>query len=349
MVAKTNPTIRQRELGKRLRELRTMRNLTVQEVAAQLLCSATKISRLETAARKPVLRDVRDLCMLYGVDKATTDQLMELAQGAHGQVWWTQYEDIELGPYLGLEQVASAITSYSTYYVPALLQTEDYTRKIINTIAPRMDSDVLKQRVEVRMRRQEVLEDDSRPRYRVLLDEAVLYRRVGSPTVMAAQLDKAINTARSGRAVIQVIPLSAGAIAAAQDSNFVLLEFDDEQRHSPMVFVEGLTGNQYLEHKPHIARYREAVDLLRDAALSPGDSINRIDEARERFQREVTDMLCVELKMLRMLASVILLWCWSYSKGRMILCQRKEISTGVFHRRAKAAHAYRSPGRANLS
>jgi transcriptional regulator with XRE-family HTH domain len=297
-VGGTNPTIRQRELGKRLRDLRNQRNLTVQEVAAELLCSATKISRLETAARKPVLRDVRDLCKLYGVDKSTTEQLMELAREAHGQVWWTQYEDIELGPYLGFEEVATAITSFTTYCIPALLQTEEYTRNIIRTVAPRMDPDVLKQRVEVRMRRQELLEDDSRPRYRVLLDEAILYRRLGSSAVMAAQLEKVANAAREGKAVVQIIPFSAGKSAAAQDSNFVLLEFDEEQQHQePIVFVEGLTGNQYLEQKAHIARYREAIDYLRDAALSPDDSVNCIDEAQKRFQREVTKALCISRTM----------------------------------------------------
>lgn len=288
-MAGTNSTLRQRELGKRLRDLRTESNLTIQEVAAELLCSATKISRLETAARKPVLRDVRDLCKFYGVDKITTDQLMELARGAHEQVWWTQYEDIELGPYLGLEQVAAAITTYTTYYMPALLQTEEYTQKIIKTVAPKMDPDVFKQRVEVRMRRQEVLEDDSRPRYRVLLDEAVLYRRMGSPALMAAQMDKAIKAISDGKAIIQVIPFSAGASAAAQDSNFVLLEFDREQKQAPIVFVEGLTGNQYLEHDAHIDRYREAIESLRDAALTPSDSINRIDEVRKEFRHEVTE------------------------------------------------------------
>lgn len=288
-MAGTNPTIRQRELGKRLRDLRNQRNLTVQEVAAELLCSATKISRLETAARKPVLRDVRDLCKLYGVDKSTTEQLMELAREAHGQVWWTQYEDIELGPYLGYEEVATAITSFTAFYIPALLQTEEYTRNIIRTVAPRMDADVLKQRVEVRMRRQELLEDDNRPRYRVLLDEAVLHRRIGSSAVMAAQLEKVATVAREGKAVVQVIPFSTGKSAAAQDSNFVLLEFDEEQQHQePIVFVEGLTGNQYLEHKANIARYREAIDYLRDAALSPDDSVSRIDEVRKIFESDVT-------------------------------------------------------------
>lgn len=43
-----SPTLRQRELGKRLRDLRKERGLTVEDVGKKLLCSAAKISRLET-------------------------------------------------------------------------------------------------------------------------------------------------------------------------------------------------------------------------------------------------------------------------------------------------------------
>ena len=42
------------------------------------MCSATKISRLETGARRPSLRDVKDLCVLYEVDKSTADEFMTL-------------------------------------------------------------------------------------------------------------------------------------------------------------------------------------------------------------------------------------------------------------------------------
>lgn len=61
----TSPTVRQRELGKRLRQLRNQHGLTVEDVAEKLLCSPTKISRLETGTRRPSLRDVRDLTGLY--------------------------------------------------------------------------------------------------------------------------------------------------------------------------------------------------------------------------------------------------------------------------------------------
>jgi transcriptional regulator with XRE-family HTH domain len=278
----TNPTLRQRELGIRLRELRNRSGLTVEDVAEKLLCSATKISRLETGARRPSLRDVRDLCSLYDVDESTSADFMRLAREAREQGWWTQYDDLKLDPYIGLEQVAKSITTYTMYYIPALLQTEEYARAIITGIAQRISSEILQQRVEARLRRQQLLSDDNRPRYRVLLDEAVLHRTVGGPTVMAAQLEKVLQTERQGQVTIQVIPFSVGAHASA-DVHFVLLEFAEESDLSPVVFIEGLRTSQYLERKDDITRYREAIELLRDSALSPRDSIQLVDEFRKTY------------------------------------------------------------------
>lgn len=280
-MAGTSPTMRQRELGRRLRDLRAQHNLTVEDVGERLLCSATKISRLETGARPPSLRDVRDLCALYEVDTANSTELMSLARGAREQTWWTQYSDLKLDPYLGFEQDAVAITSYTTYVFPALLQTEDYARTVIKTIAPKMDPEIFQQRVEVRMLRQQVLEKAAAPRYRVLLDEAVLHRRIGGSSVMAAQLDKVLKSARD-KATIQVIPFGVGALAA-QDSNFILFEFDDG---SSTVFVEGLAGNSYHERKSDVTRYRENIDNLRDSALSPKDSIEYIEQIRNKSPKD---------------------------------------------------------------
>jgi len=277
-----NPTVRQRELGRRLREQRLEHGLIIEDVAEKLLCSARKIGRLETGSGRPSLRDVRDLCALYDVGMATTDELMELARGAREQAWWTQYEDLKLDPYLGLEEVATAITSFTTFYLPALLQTEDYTREIIKRIAPKMDPDIYRQRVEARMRRQEVLKRDNPPRYRVLLDESVLYRSVGEPPLMVAQIDRILQVEREGKATIQIIPFDYG-MPAAEDSNFVLLEFDDNPKISPMVFVEGLTRNQYLENIDDVVRYKETIDYLRYAALNARDSAERITEMRKRY------------------------------------------------------------------
>ena len=255
------------------------------------MCSATKISRLETGTRRPSLRDVKDLCLLYEVDKSTADEFMTIAREARKPEWWTQFEDLNLDPYLGLEEVASAITSYTMYYIPALLQIEKYTRVIIETIAPRMDPKILQQRVEVRMRRQKRLEEADKPRYRVFLDEAVLYRSIGGPAIMADQLDRVLEVERQNKVTFQIVPFDLGA-HAAQDSNFILFEFDnksslspfDEKSSlSPVVFVEALTGNHYLGKDADIERYSEAVEYLRDTSLSPRDSVRRLAEIKEIY------------------------------------------------------------------
>jgi len=288
VVPATNPTLRQRELGIRLRELRNRSGLTVEDVAEKLLCSATKISRLETGARRPSLRDVRDLCSLYDVDESTSAEFMTLAREAREQGWWTQYDDLKLDPYIGLEQVAKSITTYTMYYIPALLQTEEYARAIVKGIAQKINSEILQQRVEARLRRQQLLDDDNRPRYRVLLDEAVLHRPVGGPSVMAAQLEKVLQAERQGQVTFQVVPFNIGAHASA-DVHFVLLEFAEETNLSPVVFIEGLTANQYLERKDDITRYREAIELLRDSALSPRDSIQLVDKFRTTYLSSVKE------------------------------------------------------------
>jgi transcriptional regulator with XRE-family HTH domain len=288
VVVDQNPTVRQRELGRRLRELREDRDLTIADIAEKLMVSATKISRLETGTRPPNPRDVRDLCRHYSLDEATTGELLNLARGAREQVWWTQYEDLKLDPYLGLEQEAVAITSYTTYYIPALLQTEEYTRAIIKTIAPKMDSDIYEQRVEARMRRQRVLEKDKPPRYRVLLDEAVLHHDIGGQAVMISQLDRVIEAQQQGKAAVHIIPFNKASYVA-QDSNFILFEFEPGSNLLPVVFVEGLTGNQYHERKVDVDRYREAIDYLRDSASRPEESVLRIDEVRKAYASSEND------------------------------------------------------------
>lgn len=274
-------TVRQRELGKRLRRLRYQHSLTVEDVAGQLLCSATKVSRLETGMRRPSLRDVRDLCALYNLDERTSTELMNLARGAREQGWWTQYVDVSFEPYIGLEAEATAITCYSMSYVPGLLQTEEYARALIKAIAPRIEPEVYEQRVEVRLRRQQLLEQGNRPRYRVFLDEAVLHRRVGGAQVMYAQLSKILEAENKDQAAVQIIPFDIGA-HAAQDSNFVLLEFD-EPSASPVIYVEGLTGSRYIDREADVDRYREAVERLRDSALNQHESKRRLNELRRLF------------------------------------------------------------------
>ena len=279
-MAGASPTVRQRELGLRLRQLRHDLGLTVDDVAGRLLCSATKISRIETGTRRASLRDVRDLCAIYGVTDAVADDLMNLAKEAREPGWWKQYDDLVITSYIGLEQEATAITYFGMYFLHGLLQTQDYARAIIKGIAPKMDPSVLDQRVEARMRRQQLLEQDKPPRYRVLLDEAVLHRQIGGSDVMHAQLGKILDLVHEQKVTVQVIRFDVGA-HASPESNFVFLEFGDSSLPD-LVYVEGLAANLYQERPIELERYREALEYLRDTALSPRDSVSLIADIRSK-------------------------------------------------------------------
>jgi transcriptional regulator with XRE-family HTH domain len=279
-MADLSPTVRQRELGLRLRELRTAKNLTVEMVAKELLCSPTKISRAETAVRRATLRDVRDLCRIYEVDAETSAELMELAKDAYQAGWWNKYDDLKINPLIGMEQSATAITSFGMYFFPALLQSEDYARAIIEGIAPKIEDKILDGRVAARMERQQRLFEGPRPpKHRVVLDEAVLRRHIGGPAVMRAQLDRVLSLMHDDKTTVQVIPYTVGAYGA-NDSNFTYLEFGGTKLPD-LVFVETLVSQLYIERPDEVDRYSEALDHLRDAALNPRDSAKKIEEIRD--------------------------------------------------------------------
>ena len=108
-----------------LRALRQGRGLTVEQVAVELLCSPSKVSRMETGQRGATPRDVRDLCAIYGVsDQAEADHLMGLARRGKEQGWWQSYDlDPTFSPYIGLEAEAKSTKYYQSTIIPGLLQT----------------------------------------------------------------------------------------------------------------------------------------------------------------------------------------------------------------------------------
>jgi transcriptional regulator with XRE-family HTH domain len=278
-----SPTVRRRELGALLRALRVERGLTVEQVADRLLCSPSKVSRMETGQRGATARDVRDLCDLYEVsDPNERTRMTKLAAEGKQAGWWQSYELVDLATYVGLEADAIAIRSFKSTTVPGLLQTEDYARVIHESAAPDFSSERIDQFVQVRMTRQEALTRESPLQLWAALDEPVLHRLVGGYRVMGDQLRQMAETAKLPNVTIQIIPFSVGA-HPAMESSFDILEFGAVAPN--VVYVEGLAGNMYLERAQDLERYEKAFDILRGAALSPQDSIKLMIETAARYNR----------------------------------------------------------------
>jgi transcriptional regulator with XRE-family HTH domain len=277
-----SPTLRRRELGARLRALRLEQGLTVDQVAEHLLCSPSKVSRMETGQRGATLRDVRDLCRIYGVtDTTQAAHLMDLAREGKQQAWWQSYELDYFATYVGLEQAAASLSYYQSTIVPGLLQTASYAKAMYEASMPsEFTAERVVEHIDVRLRRQQVLTRDPPLRLRAVFDEAVLHRVVGGPAVMGEQLNRLIEAANMPNVTLQVIPYSAGA-HPAMDNTFTILEFEDLV--PTVVYVEGLMGWLYLEREHEVARYRRVFEHLRNIALDPKETIELISEIGAQY------------------------------------------------------------------
>jgi transcriptional regulator with XRE-family HTH domain len=276
-----SPTVRRRELGALLRALRTEAGMTVEQVAEALLCSPSKVSRLETGQRGASARDIRDLSNLYRVTDSTRDHLDTLAREGRGQAWWQPY-DLPYATYVGLEAEATSISDYEPGVVPGLLQTPDYARAVHQGAMPRLSPAVIEQRIEVRRARQAILARDDPPQLSAIMDEAVLHRVLGGPTIMAAQLDHVIDACALPKVTVQVIPYSVGAHPAL-DSTFILLDFAPPV--PSVVYVEGLVGQMYVERPQDVARYTQIFERLRTLSLSQQQSIDLMARMSKTYKR----------------------------------------------------------------
>jgi Domain of unknown function (DUF5753)/Helix-turn-helix domain len=250
--------------------------MTVDDVARELMCSTPKISRIETGTRLPTLRDVRDLCRLYRLDETEQGRLMTIAREAKEQGWWNKFDDLGIDSLIGLEMEARRINAHDSSFVPWAFQTEEYARAIIKGVLPRIDDRILDERVTARMTRQEILRTPNPPYLWSLVDESALRRSVGGRSLMREQLSKILEMAGAANVTMQVVPFEVGAHPGL-DNTFMLLEFDSSVQ-SPVVFVENLAGNFYLERDAEIERYREVLEHLRACALSPANSVKYIEE-----------------------------------------------------------------------
>ncbi|HKE97693.1 MAG TPA: helix-turn-helix transcriptional regulator [Actinomycetes bacterium] len=267
-----SPTRGQR-LGATLRRLREQADLTIEQVAERLDCSASKVSRIETGQVSAAPRDVRDMLELYRVDQARRDALVKIAREARQPGWWEAYSGVSEGapPYTGLETAAAWIHTYMALAVPSLLQTADYARAIIGAVRPDLSPHEVDRRVELRMQRQELLQREHPPAFRAILDEALLRRRVGTAAVMRRQLDRLVEAAAAPSVTVQVLPVAAGAHAGI-DGPFTILGFP-EPAEPDIVMLDSAAGNLYCENPEELRLYRQLFDLLRAKALATDESV----------------------------------------------------------------------------
>jgi transcriptional regulator with XRE-family HTH domain len=280
-VVASGPAGPRRRLGAELRRLRNGAGLHLDQVAGQLHCSTSKISRLETGKGIPKPADVRELIKIYGVAADTErEMLMRLVRESRTEGWWESYTDgvqperfvLDVqARYTALETEASAIRAFDLAALHGLLQTSDYTRELMRSLLPNHSPDQIGQLVDLRRRRQEALTRTERPlELAVVLDEAVLNRRVGDPVVMQDQLRSLLEFAALPSVQVQVLPFAMG-VHRVHSGGFNILEFATSDVPD-VVYRENGGDGEYLETTSEVDLYKGSFADVTDRALDPGAS-----------------------------------------------------------------------------
>lgn len=161
---------------------------------------------------------------------------------------------------LPLWERTGAFRSYSSWIVPGILQTSEYTRAVLQSLADRRDLTGGTDAAEAaRAGRQALLRESGRF-FSFVIEESVLRTVVGGPGIMAAQLGRILTLMSHPAVSLAVIPMSVQRETIWPAEDFVI--FGDSQ-----VNVELTSGYLTVADPRHVEEYEKAFGRLSDLAV----------------------------------------------------------------------------------
>jgi DNA-binding XRE family transcriptional regulator len=188
-------------LGEELRDLRIEAGFATQDAWAKATgYQRETISKYETGDTLPgdtAFTDLLDSCNVSSRERKTLTRLLKLARKARGIVLESAV------PYMEAERESAFLRLWALLLIPGLLQVREYALAMF--LAAGLDEDAAAEKVDARLGRQAVLDGPDAAHVTAVFYESVLYRQVGPPQTMVAQLERLLELSRRPNVVIQVI------------------------------------------------------------------------------------------------------------------------------------------------
>lgn len=255
---------------------REQHQLTQEELGKQIGYTASAISAMETCAQPHERQDARQA---GGGDRGG----FGLFETARKYVLLDKYPP-QFKNFALMEAQAVTLSSYQTYVVDGLFQTEEYARALIGGGFPKLPDDKVAELVEARMARKALFERDPTAMVELILDEALLRRPFASWEVQREQLRSLAKDAERDNVSIQVTPLERGLHGshAGTNGNMVLVE---TKEHHHVVYLEIEDESLLISDPKKASRLAHRYAKIRTQALSPDDSLSLIERLAGEEQR----------------------------------------------------------------
>jgi transcriptional regulator with XRE-family HTH domain len=288
----SSPYVRRRRLAGELTRLLDEHGCPAEKLAAEIGLSKQRISRLVNCRVRPNLDEVMRVLAFFDVEPQRWQQIMTIAREAQERGWWERHAaamGARQALYADLECGAAEIGEYQLTFLPGLLQIPSFTHARIQADRKLYQADYDEARIiEARETRQMLLRQADGPAYEVVIDE-VAVRRLSAPArVVAAQLDHIVELGHDhDRVNVRVLPIAAliGGHAVPR-SAFSVYRYPDPG--DPIVVaVDTATSDLLLTDPAEVAPYLNLYSRLRDAALSPSDSLDFLADLSRNLPHEI--------------------------------------------------------------
>ncbi|MFI1524655.1 helix-turn-helix domain-containing protein [Kitasatospora cineracea] len=247
----------------RLREIMQDAGLTGQQLATRCGWNGAKTSRIVNAKTPPSDADIRAWCRACDADGQADDLIAANRAVDSMYVEWRRLTRTGLRR---LQESAAPLyertrnfRSYSSRVVPGVLQTEAYATALLNTVADfRNTPNDVADAVKARLARSRVIRTGHH-RFAILVEESVLYYRLGTTDTMAEQLHHLLEVMALPALSLGVIPFTAQRTMWPVETFNI---FDDAEAG-----VELLSAQVTVTTPSEIALYTQAFDRLRVFAV----------------------------------------------------------------------------------
>lgn len=270
-------------LGYALRSRRKALGLKLADVAGRMGCSSSKLSRIENGHHAFKEKDLLQFFTVYEVQKGEQQRaLFALAETANQPTWWQKWSSVAQ-PYLqavvSFEDMATRTKASSAQLLHGLLQTPAYSEALIRRgRGSEATHDAL---LALRRERQKRFAAAEGKTLIVVIYEAAVLHPVGSPEIMAEQMDHLADL--SERRGYQLRLMEHGRYDLPVELGTTTI-FDFEGRVPKVAYQESVDGALFIQDEELVDHREILFDQLRAGSLAPAATRRKLRDLAARYR-----------------------------------------------------------------
>lgn len=248
--------------GRQMKKERQYRGWSLREMADRTGVNYATLSRVETGHQPPTERLATECDRVF-----ESEWFLEYYEESKSWVpasfrSWGEYED-----------KATTLHVWCPTVMHGLCQVTAYARAQLSTY-PGVSPEVIEARLRARMERQAriLLRPENPPDIHLVIDEAALYRRMGSPQVMAEQCDFLLYIAGLDHVRLHVAPAVENPCTGAE------IVYTDNAAYTE----NALMGSVYLSEES-VSRLRRMFDTLASECYRASESRAMVERMRDTW------------------------------------------------------------------